>query len=144
MRSKLTLLTTAAALAFGLTATSALAADATGDAPGAKSDITIVGTNQGGAAGGAVGDDDEAGDGGAGDRDRQQVSARTHPPGPHVPSIGEVQRRRVLHAPVPQIQVDLLFGRIPDEGSRALIGRQIQEPCVLVRIVDAGEGDDAR
>jgi hypothetical protein len=53
MRSKLTLLTTAAALAFGLTATSALAADATGDAPGAKSDITIVGTNQGGAAGGA-------------------------------------------------------------------------------------------
>jgi hypothetical protein len=53
MRSKLTLLTTAAALAFGLTATAALAADATGDAPGAKSDITIVGTNQGGAAGGA-------------------------------------------------------------------------------------------
>ena len=53
MRSKLALLTTAAALAFGLTATSALAADATGDAPGAKSDITIVGTNQGGAAGGA-------------------------------------------------------------------------------------------
>jgi hypothetical protein len=37
MRSKLTLLTTAAALAFGLTATAALAADATGDAPGAKS-----------------------------------------------------------------------------------------------------------
>ncbi|HET7447330.1 MAG TPA: hypothetical protein VFJ49_05365 [Methyloceanibacter sp.] len=54
MRSKLTLLTTAAALAFGLTATSALAADATGDAPGAKSDITIVGTNQGGVAGGAA------------------------------------------------------------------------------------------
>ena len=53
MRSKLTLLTTATALALGLTATSALAADATGDAPGAKSDITIVGTNQGGAAGGA-------------------------------------------------------------------------------------------
>jgi hypothetical protein len=53
MRSKLTLLTTAAALAFGLTATAALAADATGDAPGAKSDITIVGTNQGGAVGGA-------------------------------------------------------------------------------------------
>src|SRR5262249_32913973 len=53
MRSQLTLLTTAAALAFGLTATSALAADASGDAPGAKSDITIVGTNQGGAASGA-------------------------------------------------------------------------------------------
>ena len=51
---KLTLLTTAAALAFGLTATSALAADATGDAPGAKSDITIVGTNQGGVASGAA------------------------------------------------------------------------------------------
>jgi hypothetical protein len=54
MRLKLTLLTTAAALAFGLTATSALAADATGDAPGAKSDITIVGTNQGGVASGAA------------------------------------------------------------------------------------------
>ena len=53
MGSKLTLLTTTAALAFGLTASAALAADATGDAPGAKSDITIVGTNQGGAAGGA-------------------------------------------------------------------------------------------
>jgi len=51
MRSKLTLLTTAAALAFGLTATAALAADATSDAPGAKSDITIVGTTQ--SAGGA-------------------------------------------------------------------------------------------
>ena len=54
MRLKLTLLTTAAALAFGLTATSAPAADATGDAPGAKSDITIVGTNQGGVASGAA------------------------------------------------------------------------------------------
>ena len=53
MRSKLTLLTTTAALAFGLPATAALATDATGDAPGAKSDITIVGTNQSGAAGGA-------------------------------------------------------------------------------------------
>ena len=53
MRSKLTLLTTTAALAFGLPATAALATDATGDAPGAKSDITIVGTNQGGAARGA-------------------------------------------------------------------------------------------
>ena len=44
MRSKLTLLTTAAVLAFGLTATAALAEDAPGakgDAPGAKSDITI-------------------------------------------------------------------------------------------------------
>jgi hypothetical protein len=51
MRSKLTLLTTAAALAFGLTATAALAADVTSDAPGAKSDITIVGTTQGGAGG---------------------------------------------------------------------------------------------
>ena len=53
MRSKLTLLATDAALAFGLTATVALAADATGDAPGAKGDITNVGTNQGGAAGAA-------------------------------------------------------------------------------------------
>jgi len=51
MRSKLTLLTAAAALAFGLTATAALAADVTSDAPGAKSDITIVGTTQGGAGG---------------------------------------------------------------------------------------------
>jgi hypothetical protein len=42
MKSKLTFLSTAAALAFGLTATAALAADATGDAPGAKSDITIA------------------------------------------------------------------------------------------------------
>ena len=53
MRSKLTLLTTTAALAFGLPATAALATDATGDAPGAKGDITNVGTNQGGAAGAA-------------------------------------------------------------------------------------------
>ena len=36
------LLTTAAALAFGLSATAALAEDPVGDAPGAKSDITIV------------------------------------------------------------------------------------------------------
>ncbi len=50
MRLKLTLLTTAAALAFGLTASAALAADATGDAPGAKSDITIVGTDKAGNA----------------------------------------------------------------------------------------------
>jgi hypothetical protein len=42
MRSKFTLLSTAAALAFGLAGTAALAADATGDAPGAKSDITMV------------------------------------------------------------------------------------------------------
>jgi hypothetical protein len=56
MRSKLTLLTTAAVLAFGLTATAALAEDAPGakgDAPGAKSDITIVGTDTGNAGGGA-------------------------------------------------------------------------------------------
>jgi hypothetical protein len=49
MRLKLTLLTTAAALAFGLTAGAAFAADATGDAPGAKSDITIVGGTPGNA-----------------------------------------------------------------------------------------------
>ena len=42
MRSKLTLLSAAAAFAFGLAGTAALAADATGDAPGAKSDITIA------------------------------------------------------------------------------------------------------
>jgi hypothetical protein len=42
MRPKLSLLTTAAALAFGLTGTAALAEDPVGDAPGAKSDITIV------------------------------------------------------------------------------------------------------
>lgn len=49
MRSKLTLLTTAAAFAFGLAATAALAEDA----PGAKSDITIVGTDNGDAPSGA-------------------------------------------------------------------------------------------
>jgi hypothetical protein len=53
MRSKLTLLTTAAAFSFGLTASAALAADATGDAPGAKSDITIVGATPGNAPSGA-------------------------------------------------------------------------------------------
>ena len=53
MRLKLTLLTTAAALAFGLTAGAALAAEATGDAPGAKSDITIVGKEAGKAPGAA-------------------------------------------------------------------------------------------
>jgi hypothetical protein len=53
MRSTLTLLTTAAALSFGLTASAALAADATGDAPGAKSDITIVGATPGNAPSGA-------------------------------------------------------------------------------------------
>ncbi|HAH65876.1 MAG TPA: hypothetical protein DCL72_10470 [Rhizobiales bacterium] len=56
MRSKLTLLTTAAALAFGLSATAALAEDAPGakgDAPGAHSDITIVGTDTGDAPSGA-------------------------------------------------------------------------------------------
>lgn len=52
MRSKLTLLSTAAALAFGLAGTAALAADATGDAPGAKSDITIVKDNAANAPGG--------------------------------------------------------------------------------------------
>ena len=52
MRSKLTLLTTAAALAFGLAGTAALAADATGDAPGAKGDITIVKDNAANAPGG--------------------------------------------------------------------------------------------
>jgi hypothetical protein len=51
MRSKLTLLSTAAAFAFGL-GTAALAADATGDAPGAKSDITIVRDNTANAPGG--------------------------------------------------------------------------------------------
>jgi len=52
MRSKLTLLSTAAALAFGLAGTAALAADATGDAPDAKSDITIVKDNAANAPGG--------------------------------------------------------------------------------------------
>ena len=42
MRSNLPLLTSAAVLAVGLTATAALAEDAKGEAPGAKSDITIV------------------------------------------------------------------------------------------------------
>jgi hypothetical protein len=51
MRSKLPLLKTAA-LAFGLTATAALAEDATGDAPGAKSDITIVKDSTANAPGG--------------------------------------------------------------------------------------------
>jgi hypothetical protein len=55
MRSKLTLLTTAAVLAFGLTATATLAEDAPGakgDAPGAKSDITIVTNSTGNAPSG--------------------------------------------------------------------------------------------
>ena len=52
IRSKLTLLSTAAALAFGLAGTAALAADATGNAPGAKSDITIVKDNAANAPGG--------------------------------------------------------------------------------------------
>jgi hypothetical protein len=48
-------LTTAAALAFGLTATAALAEDPKGEAPGAKSDITIVNDNTGNAPAGAQG-----------------------------------------------------------------------------------------
>jgi len=52
MRSKLTLLSTAAALAFGLAGTAAFAADATGDVPDAKSDITIVKDNAANAPGG--------------------------------------------------------------------------------------------
>jgi len=51
MRSKLTLLSAAAALAFGLAGTAALAADATGDAPDAKSE-TIVKDNAANAPGG--------------------------------------------------------------------------------------------
>lgn len=74
MRSKLSLLTTAAALAFGLTATAALAGEPVGDAPGAKSDITIVkdatANSPAGAEGQAAPDQDNAaipdpGDGGA-------------------------------------------------------------------------------
>lgn len=52
MTSKLSFLTTAAALAFGLTATAALAEEPVGDAPGAKSDITIVKDDTGNASGG--------------------------------------------------------------------------------------------
>ena len=52
MRSNLNLLTTAAMLAFGLSATAALAGDPKGDAPGAKSDITIVTNDTGNASGG--------------------------------------------------------------------------------------------
>ena len=52
MRSNLNLLTTAAVLAFGLSATAALAGDPKGDAPGAKSDITIVTSDTGNASGG--------------------------------------------------------------------------------------------
>jgi hypothetical protein len=48
MRTKLTLLTTAAALAFGLTASAAFAEDA----PGATQDITIVKDSAGNAPGG--------------------------------------------------------------------------------------------
>ncbi len=55
MRPKLSLLTTAAALAFGLTATAALAEEPAGDAPGAKSDITIVKNATGNAPAGAKG-----------------------------------------------------------------------------------------
>src|SRR5262245_16895884 len=60
MRSKLTLLSTAAAFAFGLTATAVLAADATGDAPGAKSDITIVTNDTGNAPATGVEDSTES------------------------------------------------------------------------------------
>ena len=49
MRSRLSLLTTAAVLVFGLGATAALAEDA----PGAKSDITIVENDSGSAQGSA-------------------------------------------------------------------------------------------
>ena len=52
MRSNLNLLTAAAVLAFGLTATAAFAEDPKGDAPGAKSDITIVKNDTGNASGG--------------------------------------------------------------------------------------------
>ena len=52
MRSDLNLLTAAAVLAFGLTATAAFAEDPKGDAPGAKSDITIVKNDTGNASGG--------------------------------------------------------------------------------------------
>ena len=52
MRSDLNLLTTAAVLALGLTATAAFAEDPKGDAPGAKSDITIVKNDTGNASGG--------------------------------------------------------------------------------------------
>jgi hypothetical protein len=55
MRPKFSLLTTAAALAFGLTATAALAEEPMGDAPGAKSDITIVKDVLGNAPAGAEG-----------------------------------------------------------------------------------------
>ena len=54
MQSKLSLLTTAAALALGLTATASLAEEPTGNAPGAKSDITIVTNDTGKAQGGAA------------------------------------------------------------------------------------------
>jgi hypothetical protein len=55
MRPKLSLLTTAVALAFSLTATAALAEDPVGDAPGAKSDITIVKDATGNAPAGVQG-----------------------------------------------------------------------------------------
>jgi hypothetical protein len=55
MRSNLSLLTSAAVLAFGLTATAALAENPKGDAPGAKSDITIVTDDTGNAPSGAEG-----------------------------------------------------------------------------------------
>jgi hypothetical protein len=64
MRSKLTLLATAAVLAFGLSATAALAEDAPGakgDAPGAKSDITIVKDSTSTAPGGSAVEQDNQG-----------------------------------------------------------------------------------
>lgn len=79
MRSKLTLLTTAAALAFGLTASAALAEDApaaTGDAPGATQDITIV-ENTGNAPGGTgVEESTES----KGATNKQGVNETTMPP----------------------------------------------------------------
>src|SRR4029450_11227597 len=57
MSSKPTPFSTAAAFAFGLAGTAALAADAAGDAPGAKSDITIVRDNTANAPGGNGGEE---------------------------------------------------------------------------------------
>lgn len=88
MRSNLSLLTRAAVLAFGLTATAALAENPKGDAPGAKSDITIVTDDTGNAPSGAEGQTapdqgsamaPDSGDGGAAAQAEDQGAAGTPP-----------------------------------------------------------------
>ena len=102
IETEISLLTTAAALAFGLTATAALAEDPVGDAPGAKSDITIVkdatGNAPSGVQGQAAPDQDNAAipdpnDGGAAAQGDPPRTMRAEQPHRAVPKIKTVQAR---------------------------------------------------